>query len=172
MNARRVRTRPKRWGMMRDRKHDRVPANKVTHQKIAKVRKLVANERLGEEICNVEVRANVKDFEQSVTDIVSNVEPTSLQCLVVQIRRRVVRCENSALVVTQNRGGQCRTDLLQARHCVILPFFDCILLNETLHRRDDKTDFQQQSSQPYALVRSKRKRDQFCGVRRLGGERL
>ena len=42
----------------------------ITHKQRAKLRELVTNERLGEEISHIAVRANVKDTEHAVANVV------------------------------------------------------------------------------------------------------
>ena len=62
----------------------------ITHKQRAKLRELVTNERLGEEISHIAVRANVKDTEHAVTNVVPDVVPSCLQSFGVAINTWVV----------------------------------------------------------------------------------
>ena len=78
----------------------------ITHKQRAKLRELVTNERLGEEISHIAVRADVEDTKQAVADVVSDVVPSCLQSFGIAINTWVVGGENCALVVTKNRRRQ------------------------------------------------------------------
>ncbi len=84
----------------------------ITHKQRAKLRELVTNERLGEEISHIAVRANVEDTEHAVANVVPDVVPSCLQSFGVAINTWVVGGENCAFVVTKNRRRQLRTNLL------------------------------------------------------------
>ena len=74
----------------------------ITHKQRAKLRELVTNERFGEEISHIAVRADVKDTKQAVADVVSDVVPSCLQSLGVAVNTWVVGCEHCTFVVTKN----------------------------------------------------------------------
>ena len=56
-----------------------VTARQVSHQEVAEVRELLAVERLGKEVGHVEVRADVKDTEETVTHVITDVVPARLE---------------------------------------------------------------------------------------------
>ena len=85
----------------------------ITHKQRAKLRELVTNERLGEEISHIAVRSDVKDTKQAVADVVSDVVPTCLQSLGVAVNTWVVGGEHCTFVVTKNWRRQLRANLLQ-----------------------------------------------------------
>ena len=88
-----------------------VTARQVSHQEVAEVRELLAVERLGKEVGHVEVRADVKDTEETVTHVITDVVPARLESLGVELGRRVVGRENGLLAVktvpllSQSIGG-------------------------------------------------------------------
>ena len=86
-----------------EKKREVVLLDFIAHKQRAKLRELFTNKRFGEEVSHIAVRANVKDTEHAVTNVISDDVPSCLQCFGVAINTWVVGGENCALDVTKNR---------------------------------------------------------------------
>ena len=123
----------------------------ITHKQRAKLRELVTNERLGEEISHIAVRADVKDTKQAVADVVSDVVPSCLQSLGVAVNTWVIGGEHCTFVVTKNWRRQLRANLLQIIEVAFLLLINC---DNSSNVRNDKSDLDQQSSKPETFISS------------------
>ena len=94
----------------------------------------------------------MKYTKKTVFNIIPNVVPSCLECLVVDVSGGVVSCKCRTLVVAHNRRCKLRTDV---REILVFSFSFTFGRNDTSNVRNDKADFQKQPTKPNAFVCSK-----------------